>query len=153
MQKEPGKGALKGRRFRHPKTGCPITWPSTQKFAPFLKVHFWLTIEGQFLTKMGAIWLLKVPERAAFGTQSLAAQLRDLAPRTLRPFLKAHFWLTFEGHLPTKVAVVGCKKCPKRPLSTPEVWLPNHVILHPGFCAFHKAYFWLTFVRANSLQK
>ena len=42
---------------------------------------------------------------------------------------------------------------PKKPLSAPEVWLPNHVIQHPEICAFHKAHFWLTFVRTNSLQK
>ena len=46
-----------------------------------------------------------------------------------------YFWLISEGHLPTKMGVAGCKECPERPLSAPEVWLPNHVIQHPEFCA------------------
>ena len=37
------------------------------------------------------------------------------------------------------------KGCPNWPLSAPEVWLPNHVIQHLEFCAFHKAHFWHTY--------
>ena len=79
-----------------------------------LLAYYW----GPVLYKSGGRWLPKVPEKAAFGAQSLAAKSRFS-----------------ESHLPTKMGVAGCKKCLERPLSAPEVWLPNNVIQDPEFCA------------------
>ena len=76
------KSARKG-RFRHPNTGCPITWLCAQNY-------FWLTFGGQLSTKVGDTGCYKsqerVPEQAVFGVRRQAAQSRSPAPNA--PFVK-----------------------------------------------------------------
>ena len=78
-----------------------------------------------------------MPEKAAFGTQSLAAQPRDSAPRILRLFLRRTSGLLLGAISLRKWGLLAAKSARKRPLSAPEVWLPNDVIEPPRILRKH----------------